>query len=147
MLCCPTYRCFVSMELYQTAITGIILKFSEGSVALNSTQKSGSAVSPEVVLRTYPGDVDGWFEEGAGVKNDQRVFSGPGEYERSGLCVRGVGTETVFGSRSLQTTSWFIDSEGVRCFVLGDVSDKSSAQKVISDEGDVDVFCLFLSFW
>ena len=139
------YHRFVFMELYQTAITGVTLKFPEGVVAVNLPEKKGNTPIPDVVLCTYPVFVDGWSESAAQSADEQRVFFGPGEYEKSGLHLYGVGTETAVGGRTVQTTSWLVDDGNMRCLILGDVADRGGVQNAISFFGDVDVlvcFCL-----
>ena len=133
------------MELYQTAITGGVgLKFSEDSVvAINAPfDRKGGMLSPGVMLCTYPVVVDGWCEFDK-VAGETVVLTGPGEYEKSGMYIQGVGSAVVLQGKEMQTTSWFVDADGVRVLVLGDVHDKSIVQKSISEFGNVDVLIPF----
>ena len=133
------------MELYKTAITGGVgLKFSEESVvAINAPfDKKGGVLSSGVMLCTYPVSIDGWCESDK-VTEGVAVFTGPGEYEKTGMYIQGVGSEVVFQGREMQTTSWLVDADGVRVFIPGDINNKSTMQKSVSEFGSVDVLIPF----
>ena len=131
------------MEIQQTAATGVALKFSENSIAVNPPEKrKGGGVPPAVLLTTYPVPVGGWmnaFETDEG----QHLFCGAGEYEKEHVYIRGFGTETTLQGMRVQTTSWCIDAEGVRVVLLGDVEGQKEVLQAISDVGDIDVLIPF----
>lgn len=141
MLCCLLNTSYVFMELHQTATTGITLKFSEGTIAINPPKK-GRAPTPDVILYTYPVPADGWYEDVTAAE-EQTVFTGPGEYEKNKLYIRGIGTKTALQGKELQTTSWFVDADGIRTLVLGDVNDRNETQKAVSELGDIDTLISF----
>ena len=125
------------------ATTGITLKFSEGVIAINSSSESNKkAPAPTVVLCTYPVPIDSWQKDQK-VGSEQRLLNGPGEYEKDGLYIRGIGTETLLQGEKMQTTSWCVDAEGIRVLIMGDVSDRKDIQQALSDVGDIDVLIAF----
>lgn len=132
------------MEIHQTAIAGVALKFSENVIVVNSSGKNGRVLRSTTVLCTYPAPVKGWLKDrDTEADAEQLICCGPGEYERNGLYIRGVGTETILQKKKIQTTTWCVDAEGVRVLVMGDVDDQKVLLQAVSDFGDVDVLISF----
>lgn len=125
--------------------TSAVLRFSDAVVTVNMPATAGRKKIGDslcVALFTYPSAVDGWSDPFA-LDTDACVFYGAGEYERGGVCVRGVGMESALQETPMQTTSWLIDADGIRVFVMGDVRGEQSAVQSVSAVGDVDVFVVF----
>ena len=130
------------MEIHQTAAAGTVLKFSDAVIAINASAKKKAISAFAVLLCTYPIPVPGWLdsiEAGEG----QQVFCGPGEYEKDGLYIRGIGTETLLQGKEMQTTSWYVDADGVRILILGDVDNQKVLLQAITDLGAIDVLLSF----
>ena len=131
----------ISMEIYQTADTGIALKFSEGVVAVNPPEKS-KGPTPSIVLSTYPVPVGGWMNTFE-TNDEQHLFQSAGEYEKENIYIRGLNAETVLQGIPVQTTTWCVEAEGIRVVVLGDIADQKDATHIASEVGDIDVLIAF----
>ena len=136
------YYRYLSMEIHQTATTGVALKFSEGVVAINPPEKS-KGMLPNVVLSTHPVPVGDWTHQTEADNREQCLFQNAGEYEKENIYIKGFGTETTVQSVSVQTTTWCIDAEGIRVLVLGDVVGQKEAVHAVSDVSDIDVLITF----
>ena len=125
------------MEI-QVAAHGVVLKFSGAVVAVNPPVGMKKALTPSIILNTYPVPVSGRtavYTAGEG----QRVFSGSGEYEKDGVAVRGFCSAAVHGKKELRTTSWYVRGDDLPVLVLGDVSGKKDLQELFSEIPDVAV--------
>ena len=136
------YYQHLSMEIHQTATTGIALKFSEGVVAINPPEKS-KGVPPAIILSTYPVPVGDWAHVLKADSREQRLFQNAGEYEKENIYIKGFGTETIVQGVRVQTTTWCIDAEGIRVLVLGDVVGQKEVAQTISEIGDIDMLVAF----
>ena len=66
-----------------------------------------------------------------GLGEDVKVFNGPGEYELSGILIRGVLTPLGVGDPpGKRNTAYHIEMEGLRLCHLGDISGILSARQV-----------------
>ena len=122
--------------------TGLLVRFAEGAVALNSGGES-QAQRARLALNSFPVSVSGWSGHSAAAGDGQRVFSGAGEYECHGLRVRGYGCETDIDGTSLQTTSWLIHGDGIDTLVLGGVVDGQQARRSIGEVDTADLLVVF----
>ena len=76
----------------------------------------------------------------AGVAGTPRVLRGPGEYEISGVMIKGVSTfhDSVKGEQRGKNTAYLINIEDVRICHLGDLGHTLSAERAAElDEVDV----------
>ena len=129
------------MEIHQTAATSVALKFTEGVVAVNPTQKNKGPV-PTILLATYPVPVGGWMDVYE-TSEEQCLFQNAGEYEKENIYIQGFGVETTLQEMRVQTTTWCIDAEGIRVLVLGDVAGQKDITQAITNIADIDVLIPF----
>ena len=130
------------MEIHQTATTGVTLKFSEGVVAVNPSEK-GKGLMASIILSTYPVPVGGWMSVFKADSEQQDLFHTAGEYEKDDIYIRGFGAETTVQGMRVQTTSWCIDAEGIRVLILGDIAEQKKVMQTVSDVSDIDVLIVF----
>ena len=136
------YYQYLSMEIHQTATTGVALKFSEGVVAINPPEKSRGQ-PPTTILSTYPVPVGDWTHVLQADSREQCLFQNAGEYEKENIYIKGFGTETTVQGMRVQTTTWCIDAEGIRVLVLGDVAGQKEVTQAVSEVGDIDMLVAF----
>ncbi len=129
------------MEIHKSGETGITLKFSTGTVAVNPPAKKKLPLSA-VILNTYSVPVAGW----SGVftaEDGQKVFTGAGEYEKDALILQGVSSGTVTVDNDLQTTSWLVVGDDIRIAVLGDVDGREDTNQIAAQFIAADVLVCF----
>ena len=126
------------MDIYHTPPNSLSLKFSEGIVAVNPGDKERKVLTPTVIVHTYPVPVPGWPSIYT-PNGEQRVFTGAGEYEKSGLLIQGYSTETKEDGKPIQTTSWCISGENLRVVILGTLAERSDAKHLLASIGYADI--------
>lgn len=129
------------MEIQQTAPFGVTIKFPEGSVAVNPPKKGKKTKAPDIALNTWAVPIEGWsevFEPEEG----QKMFLGPGEYEKGGIYAQGFncGAKTDDGARA---TAWRVESSDARALVLVDADEKDALLRFIAETGSSEVVIPF----
>jgi len=77
------------------------------------------------------------------VKNAQKVISGPGEYEISGVSIIGIPTfhDNKKGSLRGKNTIYVIEMDGLRIAHLGDLGHELS-EKILNQMGAIDILMI-----
>ena len=135
------YGILNTMEIHKTADTGVTLKFSGGTVAVNPPEKGKKSLHANVILTTYPVPIPGW-SAAYDADEGQKLFTAAGEYEKDGLLIQGYGTETEIQGKPIQTTTWRVSGEGITVLIPGAFGDKKDAQHIITDNTDTDVIIM-----
>ena len=128
------------MEVTRQGDVGVLLSFKTGVVVINPSKKVAKATA---LLSTYPVSVKGW-EIQTDLGEGQKRFTGPGEYEKEGIVMRGIGSQTERQKSTLQTTSWLLCAEDIPLLIFGDVATSSALKHITSEVGGAEVVVLFL---
>ena len=126
------------MEIHQTGATGVTVRCAEGVVGINPIEKIKKALVPNVILHTYAVPVAGWSETFE-AEEGQKVFLGAGEYEKNTLHIQGFSAETETLGQTVQTTTWYLEGDGVKVLVLGDNKNKEDLKNTVADVGVADI--------
>ena len=126
------------MEIAQQGKRGALFSFKAGSIALNPSKKISKAIA---VVTTYPVIIAGWEIERE-IAEHQQLFSGAGEYEKEGIVLWGIGSETERQGQVIQTTSWSISAEDLRILTLGDIATVKELTHIATEVGEVDIVVL-----
>lgn len=114
-----------------------------------SSFKAGKFGADIVLQSTLHEDMSGGDEYTYGTKTPH-VLKGPGEYEVSGIFIKGYPAYTNYGeiNHDHGTTYYTFEFDGIRIAFLGALGrdeSKSDKNKFISIEGDVDILMLPIS--
>lgn len=129
------------MEIQAVLPTGFLLRFPEGTVAVNPDDSARSSHAT-IVLNSLPIETPHWHGQFRAKEDEQQVFCSAGEYECRGMRFRGYGCDTTIDGTPMQTTFWLLWGGGVSVLILGAVADYERVQKVLSDVNAVDVLVM-----
>lgn len=131
-------------------------KFQVGDTVLatdpfskESSFKAGKFGADVVLQSTIHEDMSGGEEYTYGTKTPH-VLKGPGEYEVSGIFIKGYPAYTNYGEIDHEqgTTYYTFEFDGIKIAFLGAIGkdgEKEGKNKFISIEGDVDILILPIS--
>jgi len=119
------------------------IQFGDLTVAINpvskqSKHKASSFGADVVLVSLNDGDMNGVDTMARGDK-EPFIISGPGEYEVSGMSVRGFATQTDYGGKRRINTVYMLTLENMRLCYLGALSHNNLGTKLKEALEDIDV--------
>jgi len=97
-----------------------------------STSPAGGRLKGDLIIKTkteLPLDINGLSDT---------EISVPGEYETSGVKIKGVAIPTEDSRENVLKTAYRIEADGLSIALLGDVSEELS-EDALDDLGDIDI--------
>ena len=78
------------------------------------------------------------------IKGSPFLISGPGEYEKGGVCIQGIPAfhDNAVGKERGETTIYTLESEGIKICHLGDLGQKELTDEQLEKIGDVDILMI-----
>jgi L-ascorbate metabolism protein UlaG (beta-lactamase superfamily) len=78
------------------------------------------------------------------IKGSPFLISGPGEYERGGVFIRGIPAfhDNAEGKEKGEVTIYTLESEGIRICHLGDLGQKELTDEQLEGIGDIDILMI-----
>ena len=107
--------------------------------AKSSSFKSGKFGADIALVSMSHPDFDGVDSLSYGEKKPF-VISGPGEYEKSGVSIRGFGVETTYGGEKKMNTIYSVSFENISLCLLGPISSHTQLTSDIREKiGQVEI--------
>lgn len=131
------------MEIYYQSPHSVALKSSALTVAINRPKQAKKTVYPSVILQTFPLFDAPWWGEDEALDEEQTVFTGAGEYEKMGVHIRAISSETVYQGNIAQATSYVVNMDGIACCVLAPLTTSKKVKELVSAVGEAEAVIVF----
>lgn len=120
------------------------VSFGDTTVLFDPPAKASKRLEPvrfgaDIVLSSlHHPDMDGGAEVGR-AGQEPFVIDGPGEYDRSGVSVRGFATKSTYDGKDRLGTMYFVELEGMTLCFLGALSETTLPQEAREALDEVDI--------
>ena len=131
------------MDLYYQSPKSIALKSNALTISINRPKRIKTSLRPHLFLQTFPIFDAPWWDSSDELEDDQRVFTGAGEYEKNGVHIRAFSTPIKIDSEALQATSYLIDMDGVLSLVLAPLTTDKQVKALTSSVSSAEVLVVF----